>query len=997
MSPPPAASALPPTGLTPPVPTTTPANASNGIATTGLPEQNPATPHLGTPQPTNDAALPLPGVVKKDPASPVEPLGTTPTTQKIRPADNGDATTDGLTKAVAPPSPTQAGQGQALDQQPGPMSPVKQTTAANSSASGLMAPDPLSPAGLFLKTRDSNNSATSGAAGPCVGGGGCSATSPSVAELMPGLRTNNGTTPEQPTQPVLPAGNGSNGPTGAGNSGGSGTGSAGSGSGVLEQIVANQSGRRALPTDTDSSSTVVEPQRSSAPTRAPPDNGADVNVPRELAAGKTEDQIRAEGQARAEYNAQHVTTDPEERAQQAANPDLINAERQAALSAKSDEELAWAEKGGWKEGPPSPQDLQDQKNAHAVLGAASYVPGYGIVPALLNAGSYAGEGDLESAGWAAVGAIPGAKLAGTGKGLLEAGGKSAAKYLFNRAADEAAAPAPGIPAAEGKTGTGTRVPGAPPSAPTGQAPGTRPDTPGTASNSTPPGGVGPGSAAPGGPMPRAETGQPAAPRVLPRNPGATRPSGSSRPPSRTDNTGPGRNPQGFSGPSGTRSPGGGSTPPGSLGNSSPSGSASQPSGGVGVLTRPAPSRPEAAPPRTGPVPGARVLPRSGRAMTGETATAPQARPGTAPRELAPVRPLELPTQRPTESAPSPLTVPGPQPGQSPVLVPQAPPNSLPSTPWRPAPFNPAQPLAPLNPNTTPTSPDQPYNPLVLPGQNEPTAPLTPHVRPGPGTRPVDRPDGQPAGPPTVGGGERTRGDIHRDGKIYRWDDEQQRWHTIAQDNTPAPTSDVGGSGPNSPIRPGFQPSDPAPPTGGADEPAKPTIGLYGFRGTGRDDKSWIETKPLIYAGHVGISLDGGKTIYGFTPYAPGLSFPEIIASLKDHVPYPGVVGNDTELFHDAQDLFEATGGKTRVYVWDQTFTPEEFERIQRDVFEERDRSPMSDKRYNFPDPKYPDCNNCATWPGTHGVELPEPTGELRNYIPRLIERGQPWNRLNEDH
>jgi hypothetical protein len=37
-------------------------------------------------------------------------------------------------------------------------------------------------------------------------------------------------------------------------------------------------------------------------------------------------------------------------------------------------------------------------------------------------------------------------------------------------------------------------------------------------------------------------------------------------------------------------------------------------------------------------------------------------------------------------------------------------------------------------------------------------------------------------PPTVGGGERTRGNIYHDGQLYRWDDEQQSWQSVARDD-----------------------------------------------------------------------------------------------------------------------------------------------------------------------------------------------------------------------
>jgi len=62
---------------------------------------------------------------------------------------------------------------------------------------------------------------------------------------------------------------------------------------------------------------------------------------------------------------------------------------------------------------------------------------------------------------------------------------------------------------------------------------------------------------------------------------------------------------------------------------------------------------------------------------------------------------------------------------------------------------------------------------------------------GPGTDnpPVTRPGGQPDGPPTVGGGEKARGNRYQNGTLERWDAGQQRWLPIAgPDGGGTPTS-----------------------------------------------------------------------------------------------------------------------------------------------------------------------------------------------------------------
>jgi hypothetical protein len=76
----------------------------------------------------------------------------------------------------------------------------------------------------------------------------------------------------------------------------------------------------------------------------------------------------------------------------------------------------------------------------------------------------------------------------------------------------------------------------------------------------------------------------------------------------------------------------------------------------------------------------------------------------------------------------------------------------------------------------------------------PGVPTTPRQvgRPSdPGTDhpPLTRPGGQPDGPPTVGGGEKARGNRYQDGTLERWDAGQQRWLPIAgADGGAAPTS-----------------------------------------------------------------------------------------------------------------------------------------------------------------------------------------------------------------
>jgi len=66
--------------------------------------------------------------------------------------------------------------------------------------------------------------------------------------------------------------------------------------------------------------------------------------------------------------------------------------------------------------------------------------------------------------------------------------------------------------------------------------------------------------------------------------------------------------------------------------------------------------------------------------------------------------------------------------------------------------------------------------------------------PGTDNPPVTRPGGQPDGPPTVGGGEKARGNRYQNGTLERWDAGQQRWLPIAQVDGGGTTSSSGRPG-----------------------------------------------------------------------------------------------------------------------------------------------------------------------------------------------------------
>ncbi len=155
------------------------------------------------------------------------------------------------------------------------------------------------------------------------------------------------------------------------------------------------------------------------------------------------------------------------------------------------------------------------------------------------------------------------------------------------------------------------------------------------------------------------------------------------------------------------------------------------------------------------------------------------------------------------------------------------------------------------------------------------------------------------------------------------------------------------------------------------------INIYKFRGTGSTAEEFIETEPIIYSGHVGISFDGGKSIYGFIPFTPGFSNAEVIALLKQHKSFPGQVVEDAAAFRLARDLAHQ-GYRTYVQAQPISIPSAEFEKIKDQILDEVESGPLQDKPYAFPGPQ--GCYNCATWLASHGIPIPEFSGNLRIFI-----------------
>jgi hypothetical protein len=195
-----------------------------------------------------------------------------------------------------------------------------------------------------------------------------------------------------------------------------------------------------------------------------------------------------------------------------------------------------------------------------------------------------------------------------------------------------------------------------------------------------------------------------------------------------------------------------------------------------------------------------------------------------------------------------------------------------------------------------------------------------------------------------------------------------------------------------------------------------TVELWGFRGVrkihGRAEADWTPEEraeveraknndPLLYAGHIGISVDGGKTIIGFNPKVPAdADIPEVLQNLFNHEAYPGVVQDDTPLFDRAKQRAAKNGWNTEpVVAVELVDKPKKLE-IVREVERLSNMEPGTHGLgFSFPlrqesggehfagsNGYQASCvRNCAAFPEKVGVPIPEPSGNLKQYMPKLDE------------
>jgi hypothetical protein len=185
--------------------------------------------------------------------------------------------------------------------------------------------------------------------------------------------------------------------------------------------------------------------------------------------------------------------------------------------------------------------------------------------------------------------------------------------------------------------------------------------------------------------------------------------------------------------------------------------------------------------------------------------------------------------------------------------------------------------------------------------------------------------------------------------------------------------------------------------------APKAVQIVGFQGVGRNAANYRkyygaqgeamlrQEHPLIGAGHIGVSFNKGRTIYGFYPSESEMNRPDLSEKLDLRIPVTGQVRDDTWIFTRANELAETAGWRTSVRALSQDIPRGDFLMAQRQVMRDfdlgEDRVPAL--LYRLPALDYsvmPDtCNNCGTYIRTLGIPIPEETGWLNKYIPLLPE------------
>ncbi|WPB78299.1 hypothetical protein KYC5002_03900 [Archangium violaceum] len=135
-----------------------------------------------------------------------------------------------------------------------------------------------------------------------------------------------------------------------------------------------------------------------------------------------------------------------------------------------------------------------------------------------------------------------------------------------------------------------------------------------------------------------------------------------------------------------------------------------------------------------------------------------------------------------------------------------------------------------------------------------------------------------------------------------------------------------------------------------------------------------EWECLVYTGHVGVSFEALKPIYGFNPNTGDDPVHVVMANLKAQKAYPGKVTDDTKAFD------EAAKKQLEIVSIEYVCSKEAYNEIKAAFDKEKGATKLC---YSFPTGAG-DCN-CATWPVNIGVPLPSANGNMVHYIEAMKE------------
>jgi hypothetical protein len=129
---------------------------------------------------------------------------------------------------------------------------------------------------------------------------------------------------------------------------------------------------------------------------------------------------------------------------------------------------------------------------------------------------------------------------------------------------------------------------------------------------------------------------------------------------------------------------------------------------------------------------------------------------------------------------------------------------------------------------------------------------------------------------------------------------------------------------------------------------------------------------VVYAGHAGVSFEDEEVIYGFLPHAPDLSAVDLLNQLKNEKQFPAQVADHKSFFEFAK----ANGRQVerRQYLYPNTTIAH----IRSTIYSQTQSCTLM---YAFPG--VGGAFNCVTWLHEIGLQIPDSTGSMKNFMSEM--------------